>query len=76
MNADVYKHGAERMAAIANCLNTVLILGCCVNICSAGRSDGLLTHCMLYGTYSSKYSKMMSRIKIKMCGCRMLSQKR
>lgn len=43
VNADVYKQGAERTAAIANCLNTVLILGCCVNICSAGRTDGLLT---------------------------------
>jgi hypothetical protein len=25
VNADVYKQGAERMAAIASCLNTVLI---------------------------------------------------
>ncbi len=25
MNADVYKQGAERTAAIASCLNTVLI---------------------------------------------------
>lgn len=27
MNADVYKQGAERTAAIASCLNTVLIVG-------------------------------------------------
>jgi len=31
VKADVYKQGAERTAAIASCLNTVLIAtGCCV----------------------------------------------
>jgi hypothetical protein len=43
VKADVYKQGAERTAAIANCLNTVLIaIGCCVYRSAGCCIDGLL----------------------------------